>query len=660
MSEEINTRPDGRVLHFHTVKAPLTLPDGTTHVLGIAADITERKQAETSLAERMRLASLVADVGVALTRGGRPTEILNRCAEALVRHLDAAFARSGHSTRPRPSWSSRPAPGLYTHLDGPHSRVPVGQFKIGLIAQERRPHLTNQVVGDPRVGDQEWARREGMVAFAGYPLLVADRLVGVDRPCSPGSRSAMPPSRRWRRWPTRSPWASSAIRAEEEPPRCAAAPAARRRFQPGGPLHPGAGGGQIRGITWVSDNLGDMLGYAPEDARSPDWWPANIHPEDRDRVIADTHEVLLSSGPRRPRLPLPPPRRALPLDPWRHPADARDALGKATEAVGSWSDITDRKEIEEQLRQSQKMEAVGQLAGGVAHDFNNLLTVINGYGEMLLGRAAGRRPDRGRRSRRSRKAGERAAGLTRQLLAFSRKQVLAAAGARPERRRGRHRADAPPADRRGRRAGHRARRRRRAGQGRPRPGRAGADEPGVNARDAMPTGGQLTIETAQRRAGRGVRAEHPERPARPLRAAGRQRHRRGHDAGGQGADLRAVLHDQGGRARAPGLGLATVYGIVKQTRRPRRGLQRARARARRSRSTCRASRRRPTRRRQADAARRAAAARETVLLVEDEDGVRGLARHVAARRTATRSSRPATGRRRCELAGRTGGRSTCW
>ncbi len=57
--------------------------------------------------------------------------------------------------------------------------MPVGQFKIGLIAQERKPHLTNAVVGDPRVSDQEWAKREKMVAFAGYPLIVDDRLVAV-------------------------------------------------------------------------------------------------------------------------------------------------------------------------------------------------------------------------------------------------------------------------------------------------------------------------------------------------------------------------------------------------------------------------------------------------------------------------------------------------
>ena len=61
---------------------------------------------------------------------------------------------------------------VYTHIDGPHSRIPIdSQRKIGLIARERRPHLTNAVVGDAFISDQAWARREGMVAFAGYPLV---------------------------------------------------------------------------------------------------------------------------------------------------------------------------------------------------------------------------------------------------------------------------------------------------------------------------------------------------------------------------------------------------------------------------------------------------------------------------------------------------------
>src|SRR5262249_51001311 len=66
-----------------------------------------------------------------------------------------------------------------THLDGRHSRIPVGQLKIGLIAAERKPSLINDVTNDPQVTDQVWARHEGMVAFAGYPLIVEERLVGV-------------------------------------------------------------------------------------------------------------------------------------------------------------------------------------------------------------------------------------------------------------------------------------------------------------------------------------------------------------------------------------------------------------------------------------------------------------------------------------------------
>ena len=87
-------------------------------------------------------------------------------------------------------------------------------------------------------------------------------------------------------------------------------------------------------------------------------------------------------------------------------------------------DATERRHLEEQLRQSQKMEAVGRLAGGIAHDFNNLLTVIGGYGEMLI-RQLPPHEFAHEMVREMNKASERATALTRQLLAFSRKQILA-------------------------------------------------------------------------------------------------------------------------------------------------------------------------------------------------------------------------------------------
>jgi PAS domain S-box-containing protein len=107
-----------------------------------------------------------------------------------------------------------------------------------------------------------------------------------------------------------------------------------------------------------------------------------------------------------------------------HSESWRDASGALIGSVGFLSDITRRKELEEQLRQAQKMEAVGQLAGGVAHDFNNLLTVISGYGEILSDMLP---PDSAESEAVAQiiRAADSAAALTRQLLAFSRRQMVA-------------------------------------------------------------------------------------------------------------------------------------------------------------------------------------------------------------------------------------------
>ena len=116
-------------------------------------------------------------------------------------------------------------------------------------------------------------------------------------------------------------------------------------------------------------------------------------------------------------------REGKPVDVSLSAGPLRDAKGEISGVMAVLEDVTSRKELEAQLRQSQKMDAIGQMAGGVAHDFNNMLAVITGYSELLLGRDALDEPVRGYLYEINR-AGDRAASLTRQLLAFSRRQVL--------------------------------------------------------------------------------------------------------------------------------------------------------------------------------------------------------------------------------------------
>ena len=107
-----------------------------------------------------------------------------------------------------------------------------------------------------------------------------------------------------------------------------------------------------------------------------------------------------------------------------HVEPMRDAAGEVQGAICMALDVTDRKRLEEQFRQAQKMEAVGRLAGGIAHDFNNLLMVIQGYADLLADRLSP--GDSLRRSAEQiQTAAQRATSLTKQLLAFSRKQMLA-------------------------------------------------------------------------------------------------------------------------------------------------------------------------------------------------------------------------------------------
>ena len=145
----------------------------------VTRDITERKQMEIALAEQTRLMALGADVGIALTQTESLPDALQLCTEAIVRHLDATSARIWTLNEADDNLELRASAGAYRQFDEPYARMPASMSKIIQIAQDREPYVSNDVQNDPKVSDSEWAQREGMAFFVGYPLVVGNRPLGV-------------------------------------------------------------------------------------------------------------------------------------------------------------------------------------------------------------------------------------------------------------------------------------------------------------------------------------------------------------------------------------------------------------------------------------------------------------------------------------------------
>ena len=176
---EVFWRKNGSSFPVEYASSPMREDGEAVGAVVSFSNIVVRKRTEEAKAERAALDAMRADVGEALVQTASSREVLQRCTDALVRHLDAAFARIWTLNESEAMLELQASAGLYTHLDGAHGRVKVGEFKIGRIAGGRRPHLSNDVQKDPNVSDPEWAKREGMVSFAGYPLLVDGRVFGV-------------------------------------------------------------------------------------------------------------------------------------------------------------------------------------------------------------------------------------------------------------------------------------------------------------------------------------------------------------------------------------------------------------------------------------------------------------------------------------------------
>ncbi len=476
-TSERRVEKNGEVLYFELTATPLLDKSGRAVAgIEIARNITEQKRRERQLVEQVRLLSLSAAVGSVLTKADTVQEMLGQCAELLVIHLGAAFARIWTVTRDGAMLELRASAGLYTHTDGEHSRIPVGQFKIGVIARDRKPHITNEVIGDPLVHDQEWAKREKMVAFAGHPLLIEDRLVGVvgmffRQPLSYHAAGAI---------------ASVAdeialgidrLRAEESLARSNRALRILSRCSEV-LVHARSEAGLLRQVCdLIVEPEGYRMawvGYAEKGGEQmvrPVAW-AGFTEGYLESIRVRWDGSPEGGGPtgtaiRTGQTSLVKDTRIDPaFMPWHEEAGARgylsvlglplldgaqQAFGALTiyspeadafdeEEVGLLRELAadlsfgirtlrlrqeyDREQREKdslqaRLRQSQKLEAIGTLAGGIAHDFNNILSSVLGFAELAkeemqaYGKASGD-------IEQVILAGKRAVDLVRQILTLSR------------------------------------------------------------------------------------------------------------------------------------------------------------------------------------------------------------------------------------------------
>jgi len=481
--------------------------------------VERRRAAAKAAAEQMRLAAFGADVGLALTQSDSLEAILRRCALAMVRYLDGALARiwifDGEEKAVRLMASEGPA----SEGERNSSRQPKLNVALDEITNAK-PVLVNNVGEDARLADPGWASREGIVSFAGYPLVLEERVVGLmslfaRHPLAEATLQEMGSVANGIALCIERKRSADALGASEFKYQAVVENIHEVIFQVD---HEGC-------WTFLNPAWTSMTGFKLKETlghRLADY----IHPEDREHaesfqpVIARSQSfcrdeirflakdgtfrwvevymqptlderVLGASGTLRDiterkraeaeiqklaafvrcnpdpvmelagdgmltylnpaagemarALQLERPEGLLPPDAVSIAGEClRSGQSKLRQEIKvkgrtlSWSffpitasqvahcygaDMTERLSLEAQLRHAQKLESIGQLAAGVAHDFNNILTIIQGHSDRLLAACEGNDRITDPLQQVS-LAARRASSLTRQLLMFSRKQVM--------------------------------------------------------------------------------------------------------------------------------------------------------------------------------------------------------------------------------------------
>jgi len=403
-TDEFKAR-DGTAFPVEYTSTPVVEGSNLIGSVVVFRDVTDRRESEALRTKQARQAALRTDVAFGLTNGDSLRDFLHRGMQCVVKHLDGAFARVWTLNVIEDSLELQASAGVYTHLNGPHSRIPVGTLKVGKIAKERMPAVSHNLVTDPDIIDKDWVVRERMVAFIGFPLFVEGRLVGV---MAVFSRNKLPADATELMGCVADTVSQGIVRKQAEEKlieqaalldksqdaivvldlssRCTYWNKSAERLY-GWELQGEAGQGKCR-LDFCEH------GYY-EQARASTLQHGEWH-DDACQIRRGSEVLTLESR-------------------WNL---VTDESGKARSIMIVNTDVSDRKKIEDQFLRTQRMESIGTLAGGIAHDLNNVLSPIMLSVEVLKSKLED--PQSVRMLAIVESSAQRGAEMVKQVLTFAR------------------------------------------------------------------------------------------------------------------------------------------------------------------------------------------------------------------------------------------------
>jgi two-component system, cell cycle sensor histidine kinase and response regulator CckA len=423
-------RPDGEVRWLHDRGFPVADAEGRVYrMVGIADDVTVRKTVETQLARRDAILEGVSDFAEHLLRAEQwrddLTTLLGRLGEATLASRVYWFERVSPSSE-SPRFSQRNEwvrEGISPQIENAELRS-FSFAEHGWAAWEgalQRGDVVHGNISSLPAADRQHLIDQDILSLVVVPIHVAGEWRGVlgfdecerEREWSVAEREALRAAAGTLGAAIERERADLALRRSEERFREVAetVPQLIWTFDP-----------EFTEALYLSPAYETIWGIPLEIGyQEPRSFLSRVHPDDRDE-LAKSFAAFRRGTPHTCEYRI---VRVDGTERWLHTTGSpvRDARGAVQRVVGITTDVTERRDLEEQLRHAQKLEAVGRLAGGVAHDFNNLLQAIGGFAAFLEAEVPEHSPAM-EFVHEIQKASSRAADLTRQLLAFGRKQVL--------------------------------------------------------------------------------------------------------------------------------------------------------------------------------------------------------------------------------------------